>query len=146
MRMRVIIALMSCASVFMTGCVGKYINTEDVVVPGAAAAAGVTAYYVADKSGSSSGEAAAWGGGTALATYIVGKIIAGKADAEKIQAFQDGFSSGRAYGARRQYEIIQDMQKSNSGSRPIKTYTIPATGQKPGVNQVPYNVYLEVVE
>jgi hypothetical protein len=49
-----------------------------------------------------------------------------------------------AYGARRQFEIIQSMQKSNASANRV-TYAIPAPAV-PGINKEPHNIYLEVSE
>jgi hypothetical protein len=68
----------------------------------------------------------------------------GSARKDQEKAFQDGFKKGMAYGARRQFEIVQSMQKSNASSNRV-TYAIPAPSI-PRINKVPYNVYLEVSE
>ena len=115
-----------------------------VLKAGAASASGFAAYALAPDKWTQT-EKTALGFGVAGATWILGEIVDGKITADKLEAYDTGFASGRAYGARRQYEIIQQMQKSVGSRGRTHTYALPAP-TIPGVKQVEHDVYLELQE
>jgi len=128
----------------LCGCTSMEIPLGSVLKAGSSAAVGYAAYELAPDDWTNS-ERAALAAGAAAATWIVGELVEGKISKDRAAAFDAGYSSGRAYGARRQYEIIQQLQKNNNAEGRVKLVALPAPGI-PGVNQVPHNVYLEVAE
>jgi hypothetical protein len=132
------VALLICG-----GCVNGTVGTDDVASGVVAAVTGLAAHELAPDNWTDP-EKAGLAAATAATSFIIGKSIAGSVKQGQEKAFQDGFKKGMAYGARRQFEIVQSMQKSNSSANRT-TYTIPAPSI-PGINKVPYNVYLEVTE
>jgi len=124
------------------GCVNGSAGMDDVASGFAAAVTGLAAHELAPDNWTDP-EKAGLAAATAATSFIIGKSIAGSAKKNQEKAFQDGFKGGMAYGARRQFEIVQAMQKSNSSSNRV-TYALPVPIQ--GANKVPYNVYLEVSE
>ncbi|MFA7184771.1 MAG: hypothetical protein WC082_07760 [Victivallales bacterium] len=132
------VALLLCG-----GCVSGAIGTDDIASGVVAAITGLAANELAPDDWTDS-EKAGLAAASAATSFIIGKSILGSAREGQEKAFQDGFKKGMAYGARRQFEIIQSMQKSNVSSNQV-TYAIPAP-TVPGINQEPHNVYLEVSE
>ncbi len=126
------------------GCNGVSLPLGAVLKPAASAAVGYGAYELAPKDWSN-GEKAGLAAAAAAGTWIIGELVEGKIDRDKAEAYRQGFAIGRSYGARRQYEILQEIQKSNNDGGRIKTVQIPAPSL-PGVNQVPHDVFLEVFE
>ena len=124
------------------GCVNGTVGTDDIASGVVAAITGLAANELAPDDWTNS-EKAGLAAATATTSFIIGKSIAGKAKKDQREAYQDGFKGGMAHGARRQFEIVQVMQKSNSSANRI-TYAIPAPIG--GAKKVPYNVYLEVSE
>jgi len=124
------------------GCVNGTVGTDDIASGVVAAITGLAANELAPDDWTNS-EKAGLAAATAATSFIIGKSIAGKAKKDQREAYQDGFKGGMAHGARRQFEIVQAMQKSNSSANRI-TYAIPAPIS--GARKVPYNVYLEVSE
>ncbi len=125
------------------GCVNGSVGMDDVASGVVAAVTGLAAHELAPDNWTDP-EKAGLAAATAATSFIIGKSIAGGAKKDQEKAFQDGFKGGMAYGARRQFEIVQAMQKSNNSSNKI-TYAIPAPVTA-GMNKVPYDVYLEVAE
>jgi len=125
------------------GCVNGSVGMDDIASSFAAAATGLAAHELAPDSWTDP-EKAGLAAATAATSFIIGKSIAGSAKKNQEKAFQDGFKGGMAYGARRQFEIVQAMQKSSVSSNRI-TYAIPVPTMQ-GARKVPYNVYLEVSE
>ena len=115
-----------------------------VLKPSVAALAGYAAWEIAPEKWRDS-EKAALAAGTAAATWILGEVIERKIDKDKIEAFEAGFSSGRALGARRQYDILKEIQRSSMSGGRVRSIEIPAPAI-PGVNQMPHMVQLEVLE
>ena len=105
---------------FLTGCSGVNLPMGSVIKPSVAALAG-------------------------YATWILGELVDRKIDKDKLEAYEAGYSSGRAYGARRQYDIIQQLQRSNYPGGRVRSIELPAPAI-PGVNQMPHMVSLEVLE
>ena len=134
----IFVALVICG-----GCASGNINMDDAVSGVAAALTGLAAHELAPDSWTDP-EKAGLAAATAATSFIIGKSIAGSAKKNQEQAFQDGFKGGMAYGARRQFEIVQAMQRDDRYSS-RKTYAIPAPITK-GMNKVPHDVYLEVAE
>jgi len=134
----IFVALVICG-----GCASGNINMDDAVSGVAAALTGLAAHELAPDSWTDP-EKAGLAAATAATSFIIGKSIAGSAKKNQEQAFQDGFKGGMAYGARRQFEIVQAMQRDDRYSS-RKTYAIPAPITK-GMKNVPHNVYLEVAE
>jgi hypothetical protein len=124
------------------GCVNGSVGMDDIASGFAAAATGLAAHELAPDSWTDP-EKAGLAAATAATSFIIGKSLAGRAKKNQEKAFQDGFKGGMAYGARRQFEIVQAMQKTNNSSNKV-TYAIPVPTQ--GARKVPYNVYLEVSE
>jgi len=124
------------------GCASGNINMDDIASGFAAAATGLAAHELAPDSWTDP-EKAGLAAATAATSFIIGKSIAGTAKKNQEKAFQDGFKGGMAYGARRQFEIVQAMQKTKTSSNRV-TYALPVPIQ--GSKKVPYNVYLEVSE
>ena len=124
------------------GCVTGSVGMDDVASGIAAAVTGLAAHELAPDNWTDP-EKAGLAAATAATSFIIGKSIAGNAKKNQEKAFQDGFKGGMAYGARRQFEIVQAMQKTNNSSNRV-TYALPVPMQ--GVNKVPHNVYLEVSE
>lgn len=125
------------------GCVNGSVGMDDITAGVAAAVTGLAAHELAPDNWTDP-EKAGLAAATAATSFIIGKSIMGKAKKDQEQAFQDGFKGGMAYGARRQFEIIQAIQKTNNSANRI-TYAIPAPIMQ-GARKVPYNVYLEVSE
>ena len=125
------------------GCASGNINMDDIASGFAAAATGLAAHELAPDSWTDP-EKAGLAAATAATSFIIGKSIAGRAKQNQEKAFQDGFKGGMAYGARRQFEIVQAMQRDDRYSN-RNIYAIPAPVSS-GINKVPYNVYLEVTE
>lgn len=125
------------------GCVNGSVGMDDVASGVAAAVTGLAAHELAPDNWTNP-EKAGLAAATAATSFIVGKSIAGKVKKDQEQAFQDGFKRGMSYGARRQFEIVQAMQKSNASANRV-TYALPVSTMQ-GANKVPYNVYLEVTE
>ena len=115
-----------------------------VLKPSVAALAGYAAWEVAPDKWTNS-EKAALAAGTAAATWILGELVERKIDRDKIEAFEAGFSSGRALGARRQYDILKEIQRSSMSGGRVRSIELPAPAI-PGVNQMPHMVQLEVLE
>ena len=126
------------------GCSGVNLPMGAVVKPSVAALAGYAAWEIAPEKWRDS-EKAALAAGTAAATWILGEVLERKIDADKIAAFEAGFSAGRAIGARRQYDILKEIQRSNTPGGRIRSIELPAPAI-PGVNQMPHMVQLEVYE
>ena len=124
------------------GCASGNINMDDIASGFVAAATGLAAHELAPDSWTDP-EKAGLAAATAATSFIIGKSIAGSAKKNQEKAFQDGFKGGMAHGARRQFEIVQAMQKNNNTSNRV-TYALPVPIQ--GINKVPHNVYLEVSE
>jgi len=124
------------------GCVNGSVGMDDIASGFVAAATGLAAHELAPDSWTDP-EKAGLAAATAATSFIIGKSIAGSAKKNQEKAFQDGFKGGMAYGARRQFEIVQAMQKSNASSNRV-TYALPVPIQ--GSKKVSYNVYLEVSE
>ncbi len=125
------------------GCVSGTVGFDDVATAVVSAVTGLAAHELAPDDWTGS-EKAGLAAATAATTYVIGKSLAGRAKREQTKAHENGFKSGMAYGARRQFEIIQAMQRDDRySSRNI--YAIPAP-VIPGMKKVPYNVYLEVTE
>ena len=124
------------------GCASGNINMDDIASGFAAAATGLAAHELAPDSWTDP-EKAGLAAAAAATSFIIGKSIAGSAKKNQEKAFQDGFKGGMAHGARRQFEIVQAMQKNNNTSNRV-TYALPVPIQ--GINKVPHNVYLEVSE
>jgi len=124
------------------GCASGNINMDDIASGFAAAATGLAAHELAPDSWTDP-EKAGLAAAAAATSFIIGKSIAGSAKKNQEKAFQDGFKGGMAHGARRQFEIVQAMQKNNNTSNRV-TYALPVPIQ--GSKKVPYNVYLEVSE
>ena len=139
-----IILMLFCLMLLCCACSNLNVGVSPVLKAGAAAATGYAAYEIAPNDWTQS-EKTALGFAAAGATWILGEIVEGKITKDKAEAYDAGFASGRAYGARRQYEIIQQMQKSAGARGRTKVYAIPAPSL-PGVNQVEHDVYLEVQE
>jgi hypothetical protein len=137
------ILFLSTALVICGGCVSGSVDFDDVATAVTSAVTGLAAHELAPDDWTSS-EKAALAAAAASTTYVIGKSLSGRAENKQREAHDAGFKAGMAYGARRQFEIIQAMQKSNFSSNRI-TYTIPAPVTE-GINKVPYNVYLEVAE
>ncbi len=133
----VFISLVICGG-RVTGSVGM----DDVASGIMAAVTGLAAHELAPDSWTDP-EKAGLAAATAATSFIIGKSIAGSAKKNQEKAFQDGFKDGMAYGARRQFEIVQAMQKTNDSSNRV-TYALPVPIQ--GARKVPYKVYLEVSE
>ena len=127
-----IILMLFCLMLLCCACSNLNVGVAPVLKAGAAAATGYAAYEIAPDDWTQSEK-------------TVGEIVEGKITKDKAEAYDAGFASGRAYGARRQYEIIQQMQKSAGARGRTKVYAIP-TPSLPGVNQVEHDVYLEVQE
>ena len=128
---------------FCGGCVSGTVGFDDVATAVTSAVTGLAAHELAPDDWTSS-EKAALAAATAATTYVIGKSLSGKAKNDQQKAYENGFKSGMAYGARRQFEIIQAMQRDN-GYSSRSVYAIPAPVTE-GINKVPYNVYLEVAE
>ena len=143
--MKKIILFLTCGiSVFLAGCRGVDFPLATTVKAGSTAAMGFAAYSLAPDDWKTS-EKVALGTAAAAATWIVGELVEAKIDKDKLYAFDSGFAAGRAVGARRQYEIIQQYQKSNLNGGRVRTIPLPAP-VIPGINQVDHNVFLEVLE
>jgi hypothetical protein len=125
------------------GCVNGSVGMDDVASGVMAAVTGLAAHELAPDNWTDP-EKAGLAAATAATSFIIGKSIMGKAKKDQEKAFQSGFKGGMAYGARRQFEIIQAIQKTNNSANRI-TYAIPAPIMQ-GARKVPYNVYLEVSE
>jgi hypothetical protein len=132
------VALLLCG-----GCVSGSVGMDDVSSGIVAAVTGLAAHELAPDDWTDP-ERAGLAAATAATSFIIGKSILGSARKGQEQAFQDGFKKGMAYGARRQFEVVQSMQKSTASSNRV-TYAIPAPAV-PGINKEPHNVYLEVSE
>ena len=132
------------ALLLLVGCRSVNIGAAPVLKAGIASASGFAAYSLAPDKWSQS-EKTALGFGTAAAAWILGEIVEGKINKDKLEAYDTGFATGRAYGARRQYEIIQQMQKSVGSRGRTRTYALPAPAI-PGIKQVEHEVYLELQE
>ena len=128
----------------VSGCSGVSLPMGSVLKPSVAALAGYAAWEVAPDKWTNS-EKAALAAGTAAATWILGELVERKIDKDKIEAFEAGFSSGRAIGARRQYDILKEIQRSNTSGGRVRSIELPAPAI-PGINQMPHMVQLEVVE
>ena len=128
----------------VSGCSGVSLPMGSVLKPSVAALAGYAAWEIAPAKWTNS-EKAALAAGTAAATWILGEVVEKKIDADKIAAFEAGFSSGRAIGARRQYDILKEIQRSSISGGRVRSIEIPAP-TIPGVNQMPHMVQLEVLE
>ena len=115
-----------------------------VIKPSVAALAGYAAWEIAPEDWRTS-EKAALAAATAAGTWILGEVIERKIDKDKIEAFEAGFSAGRAIGARRQYDILKEIQRSNTSGGRVRSIELPAPAI-PGINQMPHMVQLEVVE
>lgn len=115
-----------------------------VIKPSVAALSGYAAWELAPDDWRNS-EKAALAAGTAAAAWILGELVERKIDKDKVEAFEAGFSAGRAIGARRQYDIIKELQRTNTSGGRIRSIALPAPAI-PGVNQVPHTVQLEVLE
>jgi len=124
------------------GCVNGSVGMDDIASGFVAAATGLAAHELAPDSWTDP-EKAGLAAATAATSFIIGKSIASSAKKNQEKAFQDGFKGGMAHGARRQFEIVQAMQKNNNTSNRV-TYALPVPIQ--GINKVPHNVYLEVSE
>ena len=125
-----------------SGCT-NLLSMGEVATAGVAATSAYAAWEITPDSWTNS-EKAATAAATGAGVYIAGKMLMAKADQDKVKAFQQGFASGKAYGARRQFEIVQALQKDEMQySRNV--YAIPAP-VAPGIKTEPYNVYLEVTE
>ncbi len=125
------------------GCINGSVGMDDVTSGIMAAVTGLAAHELAPDNWTDP-EKAGLAAATAATSFIIGKSIMGKAKKDQEKAFQSGFKGGMAYGARRQFEIIQAIQKTNNSANRI-TYAIPAPIMQ-GARKVPYNVYLEVSE
>ena len=128
----------------MCGCSGVNLPVGSVVKPSVAALAGYAAWELAPEKWRDS-EKAALAAGTAAAAWILGEVLERKIDKDKLEAFEAGFSAGRAIGARRQYDILKEIQRSNMSGGRIRSIELPAPAI-PGVNQMPHMVQLEVYE
>ena len=128
----------------MCGCSGVNLPVGSVVKPSVAALAGYAAWELAPEKWRDS-EKAALAAGTAAAAWILGDVLERKIDKDKLEAFEAGFSAGRAIGARRQYDILKEIQRSNMSGGRIRSIELPAPAI-PGVNQMPHMVQLEVYE
>ena len=125
------------------GCVSGNVEFDDVATAVTSAVAGLAAHELAPDDWTSS-EKAALAAATAATSYVIGKSLSGKNKNDQRKAHEAGFKAGMAYGARRQFEIVQVLQRDNRYSTK-NIYAIPAPITE-GVNKVPYNVYLEVAE
>lgn len=125
------------------GCINGSVGMDDVTSGVVAAVTGLAAHELAPDNWTDP-EKAGLAAATAATSFIIGKSIMGKAKKDQEKAFQSGFKGGMAYGVRRQFEIIQAIQKTNNSANRI-TYAIPAPIMQ-GARKVPYNVYLEVSE
>ena len=142
MRIRYIVIPVLLLTV--SGCSGVSLPMGSVLKPSVAALAGYAAWEVAPDKWTNS-EKAALAAGTAAATWILGELVERKIDRDKIEAFEAGFSSGRALGARRQYDILKEIQRSSMSGGRVRSIEIPAP-VIPGVSQMPHMVQLEVLE
>jgi hypothetical protein len=139
----IVIAVAVTISVIFGGCAGKYVKGGDILSAGAAALGGVAAYELAPNDWTNS-ERVALAGGSALAVYLVGKLTQGKIESDEASAFEQGFQTGKAHGARLQYEIIKAMQKDTRSAK-YNVYAFPAP-KLPGIKTTDHNIYLEVAE
>lgn len=125
------------------GCVSGSVDFNDVATAVTSAVTGLAAHELAPDDWTGS-EKAALAAATAATTYVIGKSLSGRAENKQREAHEDGFKAGMAYGARRQFEIIQALQRDDRySSRSIYEIPAPVTA---GIKQVPYKVYLEVAE
>jgi hypothetical protein len=113
------VALLLCG-----GCVSGSVGMDDVSSGIVAAVTGLAAHELAPDDWTDP-ERAGLAAATAATSFIIGKSILGSARQGQKQAFQDGFKKGMAYGTRRQFEIVQSMQKSTASSNRV-TYAIPS--------------------
>lgn len=141
---KIIVLLVGGLVVLFSGCRGVDFPLASTLKAGSTAAVGFGAYSLAPEDWKTS-EKVALGSAAAVATWIIGELVEAKIDKDKIYAFDSGFAAGRAVGARNQYEIIQQYQKSNLNGGRVKTIPLPAP-VIPGVQQVDHNVFLEVLE
>ena len=137
-------AVLVLLGLFLTGCSGVNLPMGSVIKPSVAALAGYAAWELAPDDWRNS-EKAALAAGTAAASWILGELVDRKIDKDKLEAYEAGYSSGRAYGARRQYDIIQQLQRSNYPGGRVRSIELPAPAI-PGVKQMPHMVSLEVLE
>jgi hypothetical protein len=138
---RIVFIFMSL--VICGGCVNGSVEMDDVASGVVAAVTGLAAHELAPDNWTDP-EKAGLAAATAATSFIIGKSIAGGAKKNQEKAFQEGFKGGMAYGARRQFEIVQAMQRDDRySSRNVYAIPAPVTA---GINKVPYNVYLEVTE
>lgn len=117
-----VIALTSCGS-FSAG---------DVAVPASAAAVGYLASEATDNP--------LIGVGAGVGTFVAGKYIQNKWNEDVKKAHEDGYKLGLGDATRRQYEIIQNFQKPQSGGSEKKTfrvYEFPAPLEENGVKLEP---------
>ena len=128
----------------MCGCSGVNLPVGSVVKPSVAALAGYAAWELAPEKWRDS-EKAALAAGTAAAAWILGDVLERKIDKDKMEAFEAGFSAGRAIGARRQYDILKELQRSNTAGGRVRSIELPAPAI-PGIKQMPHMVQLEVLE
>ena len=124
------------------GCATGSVGMDDVASGFAAAVTGLAAHELAPENWTDP-EKAGLAAATAATSFIIGKSIAGAARKNQEKAFKDGFKKGMAYGARRQFEIVHAMQRTEKSSNRV-TYALPVPIQ--GANKVPHNIYLEVSE
>ena len=137
------ILLVSTVLLICGGCVSGSVGMDDVSSGVVAAVSGLAAHELAPDNWTDP-EKAGLAAATAATSFIIGKSILGSARKGQEKAFKDGFKKGMAYGARRQFEIVQSMQKSTASANRV-TYAISAPSV-PGINKEPHNVYLEISE
>lgn len=128
----------------LCGCSGVNLPMGAVLKPSVAALAGYAAWEIAPEKWRDS-EKAALAAGTAAAAWILGELVDRKIDKDKMEAFEAGFSAGRAIGARRQYDILKELQRSNTAGGRVRSIELPAPAI-PGIKQMPHMVQLEVLE
>lgn len=140
----IIIATVPVMLMFTCSCSGVNLPMGSVIKPSVAALAGYAAWEIAPSDWRNS-EKAALAAGTAAATWILGEVIERKIDKDKLEAFEAGFSAGRARGARQQYDILKELQRNSMAGGRVRTIELPAP-DIPGINRMPHTVQLEVLE